>query len=103
MKTPKPVATNSSDATFKAAEETGLKFAIRGRFVALVILGTAIMLTRDSERIGDFALLFGGFALLGILHYCIIGTHWERSWDKVRHFDLMYARHLFRSSDRPVA
>jgi adenylate cyclase len=70
------------EMTFQAAEEAGLKLATRGRFVALVVLGSALVYTRDSGRTHDFLLLFLRFALIGFIHYVLIGSNWDRAWVK---------------------
>jgi adenylate cyclase len=71
--------TYGPETTFKAAEAAGMKLAIRGRFIAILILGSVILLTRDAGRASDFLMLFGAFALIGIAHYVAIGSSWDRS------------------------
>jgi adenylate cyclase len=72
----------STETTFKAAEEAGMKLAIRGRFVALVILGTTIVTTRAGGRTTDFLTLFAAFAVIGLVHHLMIGSRWDWPWVK---------------------
>ena len=69
-------------ATFRQAEETGLRLAIRGRFVALIGLGAWLMVSRSAPVIYYYLGLLAGFAFLGLLHYVIIGTPHDRRWIK---------------------
>jgi len=69
---------------FQRAEQAGLRLAIIGRTVALVLLGTWFVLTRarDPERALDYALVFSVFVVLGLAHYALIGTRFDRRWVK---------------------
>ena len=82
MRHPTESSQAALETTFKSAEEAGLKLAIRGRFVALLVLGTAIIFTRDGSRTHDFLLLFAAFGLIGGAHYQLIGSTWDRPWVK---------------------
>ena len=71
-----------SDQMFYAAEQAGLKLAIKGRIVTVVFVATLMAVTRDAERAPDFIL--GGllFVALGLLHFRIIGSSFDRPWVK---------------------
>lgn len=71
-----------SDQMFYAAEQAGLKLAIKGRIVTVVFVATLMAVTRDAERVPDFIL--GGllFISLGLLHFRIIGSSYDRPWVK---------------------
>ena len=67
---------------FYAAEQAGLKLAIKGRLVTVVLLTAMMALTRGPDRALDYILagaLFGG---LGLAHYLLIGSRFDRSWIK---------------------
>ncbi len=66
------------------AEETGLKLAIKGRTVALVLIGLFIISSRspDPGRAFEFFALFIGFASLGLVHFRLIGSSYDRWWIK---------------------
>ena len=70
------------DQMFYAAEQAGLKLAIKGRIVTVVFVSTLMAVTRDAERAPDFVL--GGllFVALGLLHFRIIGSSFDRYWVK---------------------
>ncbi len=73
------------DLTIKRAEHAGLKLAIIGRSIALVLLGLWLVLSRlnnNPEAAGNFALLVGTFFVLGLMHFWIIGTRLDRFWVK---------------------
>jgi len=80
------VAGVSRDAgdMFQRAAQTGLKLAIIGRTVALVLLGAWLVGSRahNAERALDYVILLSVFALLGLVHYCLIGTRLDRPWVK---------------------
>jgi len=77
-KTPK---SNSQDL-FYIAEQAGLKLAIKGRLVTVVILTTLMAATRGPDRAVDYILAAILFILLGLAHYLIIGSRFDRSWVK---------------------
>ncbi len=70
------------DRTFELAEQTGLKLAIRGRLAALILVGLWLIPTRGPERATDIALALLLLAALGIIHYLLIGSNWDRGWVK---------------------
>jgi len=69
---------------FQRAEQSGLKLAIIGRTVALVLLGFWLVGTRarDPGRALDYLLLLSAFAGLGLAQYFLIGTRLDRRWLK---------------------
>ena len=71
-------------AMFLDAERSGLKLAIIGRTVALVVLGVFIAASRSSDpaRVLGYLEVLGVFAALGLVHYVVIGTRLDRSWLK---------------------
>jgi len=70
--------------TLAEAEQTGLKLAIKGRTVALVLLGGFMVITRsgDPARALEFVALFSAFAGIGLVHYRLIGSSYDRWWIK---------------------
>ena len=72
------------DAMFLEAERSGLKLAIIGRTVALVLLGVFLAVSRaaDPARVYQYLEVLGVFAVLGLAHYLLIGTRFDRSWLK---------------------
>jgi adenylate cyclase len=78
------VATESSldlGELFLQAERTGLRLAIVGRTVALVLLGAWLVGTRaeDPSRAIGYAVVMTTFAIVGLCHYVVIGTRSTRS------------------------
>lgn len=67
---------------FDEAERTGLRLAIKGRLVALIVVGTIMAISRGADRAPEFLLATLGFSLLGIAHYYIIGSRFDRWWVK---------------------
>ena len=76
---------NGSDhdirATFKAAEHEGIRLAIKGRFVAIVGLSVWYLLTR-SDPAGEVLLIAGVLFALGLAHYALTGSRYDRAWVK---------------------
>ncbi|MGH8689104.1 MAG: adenylate/guanylate cyclase domain-containing protein [Burkholderiales bacterium] len=70
--------------TLLRAEQAGLKLAIIGRTAALVLLGLWLVASRakDLSRALDFLLLVSVFAALGLVHYRLIATRFDRPWVK---------------------
>jgi adenylate cyclase len=81
--TPADVARDAGEM-FLRAEQTGLKLAIIGRTVALVLLGVWLVGTRadDPTRALGYALVLSIFAALGLAHYGLIGTRFDKRWVK---------------------
>ena len=71
-----------SDQMFYAAEQAGLKLAIKGRIVTVVIVTILMVATRGAERAPDFVLAGILFIALGLLHFRIIGSTLDRPWVK---------------------
>ncbi len=72
------------DETLSEAEQAGLRVAIKGRLVALALLGTFMVLTRlaNPGHALELGLGIAGFAALGLVHYALIGTRYDRAWLK---------------------
>ncbi len=70
--------------TFYEAEQAGLRIAIKGRLVALVLLGAFLVLSRlgNPDHAMDFGLAIAGFAVLGLIHFALIGSRYDRAWVK---------------------
>ncbi len=71
-----------SDRMFYAAEQAGLKLAIKGRIVTVVFVSTLLAVTRGVERAPDYILGGMVFVALGLLHFRIIGSSLDRPWVK---------------------
>ena len=100
------------EETFQEAERSGLKLALKGRLVAIVLIGLWFVLTRygiDFERAMAFAAACAGYALIGLLHYRLIGTTWDRPWTKYAFITvdiaalslLLATQPMFPSADLP--
>ena len=89
-------------ATLRRAEETGLRLAIRGRFVALVGLGAWLLVSRGAPVVYYYMGLLAGFAFLGLLHYVIIATPHDRRWVKYVFITLDIALVAFAMAVSPV-
>ncbi len=70
--------------TFLEAERSGLRLAIKGRLFALLVIGCFLVFSRISnlDLVLEYVLAVTGFALLGLLHYHLIGTKFDRPWVK---------------------
>ena len=102
------------EQTFYEAEKTGLRLAIKGRIVALILLGAYLVSSRIDEsltRAINYALATGAFAALGGLHYITIGSTFDRAWlkyafvtiDLVILSALVATQPLFPTADVPQA
>jgi adenylate cyclase len=69
---------------FLRAEQTGLKLAIIGRTLALVLLGIFLVgsRARDPARALDYLIVLSVFAGLGLVHYSLIATRFDKRWVK---------------------
>jgi adenylate cyclase len=69
---------------FLRAEQSGLRLASIGRTVALLALGIWLIGTRadDPARALGYVLVLSLFAALGLAHYALIGTRFDRRWMK---------------------
>ena len=76
-----PVQTDVSQM-FLAAEQNGLKLAIKGRLAAVLLVGLMMALSRGPERAPEFILAMLVFAIPGVIHYRIIGSKYDRWWVK---------------------
>ena len=77
----KPMHTDA-EKMFEAAEQAGLKLAIKGRLAALLIMGSLLAFSRGADRAPDFIMATLLFAALGVFHYVLIGTKFDRWWVK---------------------
>lgn len=73
-----------AEDVFLRAEQSGLRLASIGRIAALALLGVWLISTRadDPARAVGYILLLSLFALLGLAHYALIGTRFDRRWVK---------------------
>jgi len=75
-------ASRDAEEMFLRAEQAGLKLAIIGRTAALVLLSVWLVGSRakDPSRALDYLLLLSVFAALGLVHYKLIATRFDKSW-----------------------
>lgn len=73
-----------SEDLFLRAEQSGLRLAIIGRIAALALMGVWLISTRadDPTRMVGYILVLSLFAALGLAHYALIGTRFDRRWVK---------------------
>lgn len=71
-----------SDQMLYEAEQAGLKLAIKGRIVAVVLVTALLAITRGADRAPEFLLAGSLFVVLGIIHFRIIGSSYDRPWVK---------------------
>jgi len=71
-------------AIFHEAEQKGLRLAIKGRLVALILMGGWLIATRSGNPTlaFEYGTAVAIFAILGVIHYRIIGTAQDRYWVK---------------------
>jgi adenylate cyclase len=69
---------------FQRAEQSGLRLATIGRIAALALMGVWLIGTRadDPTRALGYVLALSLFAALGLAHYALIGTRFDRRWIK---------------------
>jgi class 3 adenylate cyclase len=69
---------------FLRAEHAGLKLAIIGRIAALALMGVWLIGTRadDPTRAIGYVVVLLIFAALGVAHYALIGTRFDKRWIK---------------------
>ncbi len=82
MTTQADPATAEIEATFRRAEAAGLRLAIKGRFVAIVIVAVFIAASRSTPIVVAYLSGLAVLGLLGLAHYMIIGSRWDRPWIK---------------------
>ncbi len=75
-------AQESTTATFEEVERSGMKLAIKGRIVAIIFMGLWLIASRPLDRAIEFTAVLATFALLGALHYFVIGSGADRPWVK---------------------
>ncbi|MEM7252715.1 MAG: adenylate/guanylate cyclase domain-containing protein [Pseudomonadota bacterium] len=76
-----PSRAPSIDATFLDAERSGIKLAIKGRFIAIVALSLWYALTR-TDRITEVAIAAVVLLTLGAAHYWLVNSRFDRPWTK---------------------
>lgn len=69
-------------ATVLGEQQAGLKLALKGRLIALALLALWLGLSRSGAAAQQYLLLLSLFALVGVVHYGLIGTRWDRRWLK---------------------
>jgi class 3 adenylate cyclase len=81
-----PMPAQGSAAMFVQAERSGLKLAIIGRTVALVLLGAFLVGTRarDPSVALAYLIVLSLLAGLGLVHYLLIAKGYDKRW--VRYF-----------------
>jgi len=81
--TPADVSRDAEEM-FLRAEQTGLKLAIIGRTAALVLLGIWLVGSRadDPARMINYLIALSVFTALGLIHYSLIVTRFDRPWIK---------------------
>ena len=75
-------STTDIDATFREAEWTGLRLAIKGRFAAILLVAVWIVLTRSATVVAGYFSGLAIFGLLGLAHYYLIASRWDQPWIK---------------------
>ena len=75
-------AQESISATIAQVAQTGMKLAIKGRIVAIVLMGIWPIASRPVDRSGEFITVPSVLALIGLLHYAVIGSGVDRPWVK---------------------
>lgn len=72
------------DQTFREAEQAGLRVAIKGRVVALLLLGAFLVLSRiqNPAHALELGLAIAVFAALGLIQYALIGSRYDHPWLK---------------------
>lgn len=70
--------------TFLEAEQAGLRVAIKGRLLALLLLGAFLVLSRirNPAHALELGLAIAVFAGLSLIHFPLIGTRYDRAWLK---------------------
>ena len=70
--------------TLLEAEQAGLRVAIKGRLVALLLLGAFLVLSRlqNPAHALELGLAIAFFAGLGLVHFALIGSRYDRAWLK---------------------
>jgi adenylate cyclase len=73
-----------AEETLLRAEQAGLRLAIIGRIAALLLMGIWLIGTRadDPTRALGYVLVLSTFAVLGLAHYALIGTRFDKRWVK---------------------
>lgn len=77
--------------TFTAAERAGLKLAIKGRLLTILVVGVWLVLSRGVDRMPDIAAGVAVLMALGLLHFRVIGSPWDRKWVKYAFLTIDFA------------
>lgn len=90
--------------TFRDAEQAGLRIAIKGRLVALALLGVFLVgsLIQNPDHALELGLSIALFAVLGIIQYVLIGSHYDRPWLKYAFITLDIAILSFLVATQPI-
>ena len=90
--------------TFTEAEQAGLRIAIRCRWAALLLLGAFLTISRraDLEHSLMLGLGIAGFAGLGLVHYLLIGSRYDRPWVKYVFLTLDIAILSYLMATQPI-
>ena len=73
---------SNTDHLFEIAEQQGLKLAIKGRLIALILIGSLMSLSRGLDRAPEFIGATLIFMALGLIHFYLIGSRYDRWWLK---------------------
>ncbi|MEP3246366.1 MAG: adenylate/guanylate cyclase domain-containing protein [Sneathiella sp.] len=92
------------EKTFLEAEQTGLRVAIKGRLIALLLVGSFMVLTRIANLSHALDLLIAviGFSCLGVLHYKLIGSSFDRPWVKYIFVTIDFSVLSFLIATQPI-
>lgn len=90
--------------TFTEAERAGLKVALKGRMVALILLAIWFAATRhpDPAHVLELVAAVAGFGLLGLLHFFLIGSAYDRPWLKYAFITIDIAILSFLMATQPI-
>ncbi len=90
--------------TFTEAEQAGLRIAIKCRWGALLLLGAFLVISRraDLEHSLMLGLGIAGFAGLGLIHYLLIGSRYDRPWIKYVFLTLDIAILSYLMATQPI-
>ncbi|MCH9675369.1 MAG: adenylate/guanylate cyclase domain-containing protein [Gammaproteobacteria bacterium] len=68
--------------TFRTAEQTGLRLAIIGKLAAIGLVVLWLLFSRGRGPAAEVLVVGFAFAGLGLVHYRIISSPWDRPWVK---------------------
>lgn len=70
------------ESMFLAVERANLRLAIKGRMVTILVVGCWLIWSRGTDRLVGVSGGMAVLAILGWVHFRIIGSKWNRSWVK---------------------